>query len=867
MLATKLPTSAEMALYQWSRKGAPSPKLGAPIIISSTTLSFTSPLKDENGVVVTAGFPLGIRKSTGWTEQCWVPARTLDGNGNVLTGLSLDGLTAYGVVRGINPGSYDYTTGSADFADSHDADEPVFCNIPAFIPELIRSVLQGLIASGGNSFIIGADSLGMATIKRSTGTGTNVGFLRWDTTTSKSQFSNDGSSWINIDDTVASVLFKISSADTSPGYAENKIIAGSNIVITKKNAGGNEYLEISTDLPKTIVSPATYTSAYLTGDTTCEPNYLLWGAITNGSFAITIDGTLRTISGINTVGTTSMADIASRIQTAIRALTTSTETVTWVTDHFVISSVNTTVSSAITVTSATGSGTDISGAGTFGGLGCDSGHGVVTAAVLNQAADSGKVVLLGADGRVSPYFIPKYIDGGTGADGALNVTSGTTTLNLGQVYNFSSINIAGGATLAFTGTTGAAMVKCTGNITGSGTIELRNSCSGTPADLATSTYLLKGGTASTASVPNTGGSGGGRTATGGYVAGNGGTSTAAGAGTGGAGGVVGLKPGQAGAGGNSTTGGGGGGGGYSDAGNNGTNGSNASGVNGGAGGAGANGDNNYLPGGGGGGGGGYNTGNGGAGGATGGTSMGGAYPESLKGGAGGASGANGGVGGAGGTGGANSSSYNWGATGGAGGAGGWGYATGGAGGTGGDGHGFSGYSGTGGAGGAGGNSSFGTGGAGGTGGTQNYLSGGTLGGTGGAGGNGRIGGAGGTGGATSTAGIGGTGGAGGDALNGCPAFIMNIAGNSTFTGIINAQGGNGGAGGTGGAGTPQGVGGNGGAGSRGSDVVILIAGTTGAGCTINNTSGVGGIGGRGSINGINGLTPDASFKYYGNILI
>jgi hypothetical protein len=53
---------------------------------------------------------------------------------------------------------------------------------------------------------------------------------------------------------------------------------------------------------------------------------------------------------------------------------------------------------------------------------------------------------------------PKF--GGTGADGALNVTSGTTTLNLGQVYNYTTINVSAGATLTFTGT-GAALLNAT----------------------------------------------------------------------------------------------------------------------------------------------------------------------------------------------------------------------------------------------------------------------------------------------------------------------------------------------------------------------------------------------------------------------
>ena len=38
---------------------------------------------------------------------------------------------------------------------------------------------------------------------------------------------------------------KISSADTTPNFLENKIVAGNAIVITKLNTGANEQLEIA----------------------------------------------------------------------------------------------------------------------------------------------------------------------------------------------------------------------------------------------------------------------------------------------------------------------------------------------------------------------------------------------------------------------------------------------------------------------------------------------------------------------------------------------------------------------------------------------------------------------------------------------
>ena len=201
--------------------------------------------------------------------------------------------------------------------------------------------------------------------------------------------------------------------------------------------------------------------------------------------------------------------------------------------------------------------------------------------------------------------------GGTGLDGPLNVTSGTTILNLNQVYNFTTINVSLGATLAFTGS-GNALMRATNNVTLLGTIELRNLASGI-SDLASIGGVVRQGSNAFTITPNTGGAGGAQFA-GQYGGGNGGTSTAAGAGTGGAGGTPVSGNGVAGQGGNSTTGGGGGGSGASGftAGNAG---SNASGLNGGGGGGGVNDGANSPGSSGGGGGGGFNTGNGGNGGA------------------------------------------------------------------------------------------------------------------------------------------------------------------------------------------------------------------------------------------------------------
>lgn len=103
-----------------------------------------------------------------------------------------------------------------------------------------------------------------------------------------------------------------------------------------------------------------YTPAYLTGGTAATSDFATWASVTDGSFKISVDGTLRTMTGIDFTWVTSMADVATKLQTALRAQTGSLETVIWSTNRFIISSVNVTSSSAITVTTAWWAWTDVS---------------------------------------------------------------------------------------------------------------------------------------------------------------------------------------------------------------------------------------------------------------------------------------------------------------------------------------------------------------------------------------------------------------------------------------------------------------------------------------------------------------------------
>jgi hypothetical protein len=142
----------------------------------------------------------------------------------------------------------------------------------------------------------------------------------------------------------------------------------------------------STNTATILEKLSVYTPALLTGGNAATAVLATWTAVTDGSFRITIDGTLRNITGLTFAGCTTMAMVAGRIQNGIRAATGSLETCTWSTDHFVINSVNTTSSSAITVTSATGGGTDISGVGATTFMDAEVAVGTVTAAALSYTS-------------------------------------------------------------------------------------------------------------------------------------------------------------------------------------------------------------------------------------------------------------------------------------------------------------------------------------------------------------------------------------------------------------------------------------------------------------------------------------------------
>ncbi len=101
----------------------------------------------------------------------------------------------------------------------------------------------------------------------------------------------------------------------------------------------------------------TATSAFVKGGilTSVEQTIGTWTAITTGSFKVTVDGVLRTLSGLDFSGQTTLNGVASVIATALVG-----GGCTWDGSRFTLTSDTTGGTSTITYAEPTGSGTDIS---------------------------------------------------------------------------------------------------------------------------------------------------------------------------------------------------------------------------------------------------------------------------------------------------------------------------------------------------------------------------------------------------------------------------------------------------------------------------------------------------------------------------
>ncbi len=172
-----------LRLIQWSRPeaGATNPRLASPIDSTTTTIVVTNPPLDHADAIITGNFLMGIRSQDSYVEHVYVPAAAV----------SADGLTFTGVVRGIRLEGLDYTTGNADLAVAANGDSPVFFDVDAIIWQMMVAAMQGEIASGGASWIIGRAIDENITVTAYNADATKP-FFRYDAATNQWIYSNDG---------------------------------------------------------------------------------------------------------------------------------------------------------------------------------------------------------------------------------------------------------------------------------------------------------------------------------------------------------------------------------------------------------------------------------------------------------------------------------------------------------------------------------------------------------------------------------------------------------------------------------------------------------------------------------------------------
>lgn len=148
-----------------------------------------------------------------------------------------------------------------------------------------------------------------------------------------------------------------------------------------------------------------FASAFMTGGTSATSVIGTWNVVTDGSFTITIDGVVRNITGLNFSAAADMAAVAAIIQVGIRTATGSTETCVWSTNKFIITSASYAYTSQVSVTSATGSGTDISGVGATAFMDAETGRGTATAITVDRSA-----VFYGATVPANPWEFANTVD-------------------------------------------------------------------------------------------------------------------------------------------------------------------------------------------------------------------------------------------------------------------------------------------------------------------------------------------------------------------------------------------------------------------------------------------------------------------------
>ena len=379
MAANTMIDEPELVNFNTPRDNAPL-RLDKDLSAAGTTVYLNQAIKDKSGTALTGKIVITVKTDDKF-EKITIPA----------AGMSATGVCT-GCIRGGVPSGLDIDAqDTANYAIKHNSGDEVTVTVDYSHLLQIYQWIKGVLASGGNLVVVGDETNADKTYSYKDASGIK-GLVRINDIagTPKAQFSNNGTLWVDFDSAGVGV-----------------IVGGDGIVLTVGNT------TISIDLTDTeifISAHATYTPAFLTGGGAATTNMTTWNGTTDGTFEITIDGVLLSLTGLNFSGDADTDAVALNLQTVIRVASGNLETCVWDTDHFIISSVDTTSSSAITVTSAEGTGTDISGAGATTYMDCETAVGTVTNKVINPAADAGQAIVLDANGLIDKSLIEVLAD-------------------------------------------------------------------------------------------------------------------------------------------------------------------------------------------------------------------------------------------------------------------------------------------------------------------------------------------------------------------------------------------------------------------------------------------------------------------------
>jgi len=174
----------------------------------------------------------------------------------------------------------------------------------------------------------------------------------------------------------------------------------------------------------------TATAGYAVGGSAADETNLL--LVAAGGFKLYVDGTQITVGSVDLTSAVNLAGIASALQTAIRAVTSSTEVVAVVDGKIKITSATTGASSQIGPMTAPASGTDLTALLGWATYVATDGIAAVTAAIL------GVVIRNVVDqSSVSASNTPVIRSGNVGAyrmDGAIKVLAEETVTARASVY-------------------------------------------------------------------------------------------------------------------------------------------------------------------------------------------------------------------------------------------------------------------------------------------------------------------------------------------------------------------------------------------------------------------------------------------------